>query len=202
MGKSACISISIPYISTSSTLLSEKSFFCDNSAYIYDSVQDLIDNAEKQNKSFEWISFQGNSEKIVEHGKGYGEGEIIAYALSHSESVKNAKSIAKVTGRLKIDNIGKVVSGVKTGLNYFNRDICRGHGIDTRFYLCDKNYYCQHLLDLYTQTCELPGKELVLEDLFYRVLKKVKNYRPLLAFPAFKGISGGNGRDYSKISKW
>lgn len=176
-----------------------KIVFCDNSAYTYDSVQKLIDNAEKRNKTFEWLSFQGNSAEIKEHGKGYGEGEIISYALSHSTSLMSAKSMAKVTGRLKVSNIDKVVSEVKEGCNYFNRDIYRGHGIDTRFYLCDKDYYCEHLMELYLQTCELPGKEIALEDLFYRVLKKVKNYRSLKAYPAVQGISGGNGRDYSKI---
>lgn len=177
-----------------------KIVFCDNSACSCDSVQELIDVAQKRNKTFEWLSFQGNHEKITEQGKGYGEGEIIHYALQNSALLRHAKSFAKVTGRLKIDNIHNVVTGAQAGRNYFNRDIYRGHGMDTRFYLCDKDYYCQHLIDLYTQTCELPGKEFALEDAFFRTLKKIKKYRAMNAYPAFKGISGGNGRDYSKMS--
>lgn len=38
------------------------------------------------------------------------------------------------------------------------------------------------------------------EEVFYRALDR-QAYRPLRSYPAFVGISGGNGRDYSKISK-
>ena len=52
-----------------------KIVFCDNSAYSCDSVQELMDVAQKRNKTLEWLSFQGNHEKITEQGKGYGEGK-------------------------------------------------------------------------------------------------------------------------------
>lgn len=177
-----------------------KIVFCENSAYRYD-ASELILRAEKVNKLFEWLSFQGDIEKVKECGKGYGEGEIIQYALSNSECLKKTKSFAKVTGRLIIQNINKVVSNVKTGVNYFNRDIYRGHGLDTRFYLCDMDFYRNYLLDAYIQTSERAGAKAALEDLFYKRLQKQRNYRTLKSYPEFKGISGGNGRDYSKISK-
>lgn len=177
-----------------------KIVFCENSAYPYD-ASGLILQASKRNKRFEWLSFQGDTEKVKECGKGYGEGEIIQYALLNSECLKKAKSFAKVTGRLTIQNINEVVFDVKTRVNYFNRDIYRGHGIDTRFYLCDKEFYRNYLFDVHMHTCEQIGAESALEDLFYRKLQKHHKHRTFKTYPEFKGKSGGNGRNYSKISK-
>lgn len=177
-----------------------KIVFCENSAYPYD-ASELVRLAISKKKVFEWLSFQGDIEKVKECGKGYGEGEIIQYALSNSECLKKAKSFAKVTGRLIIQNIHKVVANVKNGGNYFNRDIYLGHGIDTRFYLCSVDFYRNFLFDVHTKTSIQAGAKSALEELFYRELKKHRNHRTLKAYPEFKGKSGGNGRDYSKISK-
>lgn len=173
--------------------------FCENSAYPYNETESLVELAQRYGKNFAWLSFQGDEEKILECGKGYGEGEIIEYALMNSELLHRAKYFAKVTGRLKVKNIDYVVQNTKYGSNYFNRDIYRGHGIDTRFYLCEMLFYKQHLIKVHEETCELPGQERAIEDLFWPILHRNKRCRNLNAYPVFIGCSGGNGRDYSHI---
>ena len=178
-----------------------KIVFCDNGAYSYRNQGELIEYAKSKDKIFEWISFQGDVDKTKERGKGYGEGEIIQYALENSTVAQKAISIAKVTGRLKIENISETVKKVKRQKNYFNRDIYRGHGIDTRFFLCDKEFYCANLMRLYIQVREDNSFTNAIEDIYYRTLiKSRRKIRTLKAYPAFKGISGGNGRNYSDIS--
>lgn len=178
-----------------------KIVFCDNSNYPYKQKAELVELAQSQGKIFEWLAFEGNQEKIQVQGKGYGEGEIIRYALMHSELAAKACSFAKVTGRLIISNIGNVIQRMKPNINYFNRDIYRGHGKDTRFYLCNIEFYKENLVDGYLETCELPGKECAIEDIFYARLHRNKHCRNFMAFPAFQGCSGGNGRDYSKVPR-
>lgn len=52
----------------------------------------------------ECFHFDGNSfDKKL--GKGFGEACIIEYAIAHSNFIKHTKSIWKITGRVKIDNI-------------------------------------------------------------------------------------------------
>ena len=128
------------------------------------------------------------------------EGEIIDYALNNSNLLQQARSFAKVTGRLAISNIQNVLRNTRCGLSYFNRDIYRGHGMDTRFYLCDIEYYTKHLRQLYWDTSALPGHDIAIEDLFFQVLKRNSGHRNLMAYPKFLGKSGGNGRAYSLIS--
>lgn len=193
------------YVSSIRFYITESPFtkivFCENSNYPYQQIGELVELAQLHGKAFEWLAFQGDQEQIRAQGKGYGEGEIIRYALIHSELAVKARSFAKVTGRLTISNIDKVIRRMKPKMNYFNRDIYRGHGKDTRFYLCDIVFYKEKLMDAYLETCELPGRELAIEDIFYVRLHRNKYCRNLKAFPSFQGCSGGNGRDYSKVPR-
>ena len=67
-------------------------------------ISTLFENAIKSGR-LEYLSFDGNHAK--ERGKGYGECEIIQYALKNSTTIQSAKDkrIAKITGRLIIKNI-------------------------------------------------------------------------------------------------
>lgn len=174
--------------------------FCDNSKCMYDKTSKLYELAEKNGKKFEWISFEGDSQKVVTVGKGYGEGEIIEYAINNSILLKTVASFAKVTGRLKISNIRKITQNVQCKKNYFNLDIYRAKGIDTRFYVCDIEFYNKYLMHAYKEASELK-KDRVLEDVFYLILIANKKWKNLPDYPLFLGVSGGNGRDYTNESK-
>ena len=76
-----------------------KIVFCENSNYKFDS-RALYELAKKNNKLLEILQFNGNYSQIVDRGKGYGEGEIIEYALQNSKLFLQSKYFVKVTGRL------------------------------------------------------------------------------------------------------
>ncbi len=65
---------------------------------------------------FEYIFFEGNNYDSS-LGKGYGEFEIIKYALSNSHLISNHDYIIKVTGRLIIPNVIKNISYTQRALN-------------------------------------------------------------------------------------
>ena len=52
---------------------------------------------------------------VTEYGKGYGEMELIRYALINSKMIEDNSLIIKITGRLKVLNISKI-------LHLFSRD--------------------------------------------------------------------------------
>lgn len=173
--------------------------YCDNSNFFYDNIDWICSEAERHGKQFEWISFLGDDGKIVKCGKGYGEGEIIEYALENSKLLRESKAFFKVTGRLKVLNIDYILRRIKSeNKNYFNRDIYSGRkGIDTRFYCVNTEFYRNNLLKVYY------GLDVVnrsLENAFWDALKQ-KEYKNLPAFPKVDGISGGNGRNYAAESK-
>ena len=76
--------------------------FCNNSG------KDISDELNENSGRIEFLSFYGNDyEKSL--GKGYGEARIIEYALQNSSFIKNAKTIIKITGKLKVLNIQKAL---------------------------------------------------------------------------------------------
>lgn len=175
----------------------QKIVFCENSNTKFD-ISEICKAAKIKNKIFEFISFQGNANETVLHGKGYGEGEIIDYALNHSELLTNSLRFAKVTGRLIIRNIDAITNQLdrSDNANYFFADIYRIKAIDTRFFVSTKIFYNNHLRSTYKQTDNSSRKAI--EDLFYEQLKNEREYRCFKKYPRFDGKSGGNGRNYSK----
>lgn len=63
--------------------------FCENSGCNFHQAE--IDRlAASKNKKFEYITFRGNKDKVFKQGKGYGEGEIISYAMENSKLLGTA----------------------------------------------------------------------------------------------------------------
>ena len=176
----------------------KKIVFCENSGFVYKDCALLVDYADAKGKKLEWLSYKGDESLIRKYGKGAGEDEIYSYALEHSELLKDARSFVKVTGRLIVENINRLINNIEDGICYFNRDVYRPHykGVDTRFYVADKAFFEQNLLNCYKIKEKKGLQERALEDVFFCLLKG--RYKCLRGFPIIKGVSAGNGRDYSK----
>lgn len=147
----------------------------------------------------EYLSFPGNQDKI--RGKGYGECEIIEYALNNSKLILSSKDqrIAKITGRLIVRNI---------------KGILRWH----KFFFSKQTVFCTINSDL-----SFPDSRLIVAPVsFYKVflnskglindsngyyfehalcdtLKREKeySYSPFLFMPCIEGVSGSTGEIYS-----
>lgn len=101
------------YLETIRWAIEETNFnniiFCENSNYEYDfdSYVSKLKNINKKN--FEYLTFKGDTKNTDKHGKGYGEGEIVKYAYNNSKFLKDSDYFYKLTGRLKIKNINKIL---------------------------------------------------------------------------------------------
>lgn len=168
---------------------------CDNSGFKYNE-QRFEEIAASAGKQIEFVSFQGNTQRVKEQGKGYGEGEIIEYALMNSNLMRSCKGFYKITGRIFISNFNRVSLFVRPSENCFNLTLSSIEDyVDTRFYHCEKQFYLDHLLHAYVTVND--NENFVLENAFSRHLKNAM-YGRFLVLPDFDGISGSTGVTYKE----
>ncbi len=171
----------------------DRLIFCDNSS---EKPQDeLLGLALGLNKEIEWISFQGDENKCVEKGKGYGEGEIIEHALKNSRLLKSCDYFAKVTGRLIVHNIDHILEMIRPDrdiyINLFADDRNDIYA-DTRFYISRIDFYNRELLSLYKNVDD--RKRMNIERQFGERLRSDNIDHELLPDqPAYEGFSGSSG---------
>lgn len=170
--------------------------FCDNSNDQLDNA--LFEIAKESNKNVELLCFQGNVEKVLDKGKGYGEGEILEYAFHHSELIKKSKYIIKITGRLIISNLDNIVRLLYKDGNYINMFISNNekYFADTRFFIMKTTDYRNYFLKEYMNVDDRSGQ--ILEICFARKIYQDKiQYRYFPVCINFKGISGSTGKVYN-----
>ena len=172
--------------------------FCENSEYHLD-FSDLQDIALEHGKELEVLSFCGNPEETRMRGKGFGEGEIVAYALAHSRHAESIRHFVKVTGRLIVRNMEELRKRLDVSRFYINRLLVRNDAevLDTRLYATPVELYKQYFLNLHTGV----SVEFNLEKAFTKCLYEWKiPFRCFPRYPEFHGICGGDGMVYGKES--
>lgn len=146
----------------------------------------------------EFLTFIGNQNK--ERGKGYGECEILQYALEHSVLINNSKSkrIAKITGRLIIRNIQAIIrwhtlfTSQHTTLCAINSDLSFP---DSRFIIASKEFYHTFLKK---KDCINDSTGYYFEHALCDTIKNEKRFpfSPFFIEPQIEGISGSTGQIY------
>ncbi len=168
-----------------------KIVYCDNSNQ--ENIIELEKLANDCNKEFEWVSFVGNTRKCLEKGKGYGEGEIIKYALNNSDLLKNNSFFIKVTGRVIIKNYNLIARFMDKNKIYFLRN--SADNIDTKFYGMSINNYKTFFMNSYNYVDDKNDKYL--EHVFSSVVKdKSITISDFIVFPNSVGVSGSTGEKY------
>lgn len=94
-----------------------KIIVCDNSGYRY--PESLYRLTTSHKKEIELLSFTGNKELVTAYGKGFGEGEIMAFVMANSKLIQTVTGFLKVTGRLKVVNVDAVLQQCRHDQNYF-----------------------------------------------------------------------------------
>lgn len=172
--------------------------FCENSNFETSEKDTLTLLASSTGKHFEWLAFEGDL-ACLRYGKGGGEDEIVDYAFANSKWIEHTRTFVKVTGRLKVMNVNQILRGCVYGKNFFYRDIYRPHmhGVDTRFYICDTEFFNKKLRNCYRNVISEDVEGL--EEDYYKLLKG--EYTNPQSYMRIDGVSGGNGRIYSEESK-
>lgn len=168
--------------------------FCDNSNCSEGCFADLYLLAKRMNKKIEILSFKGNNKKVSVKGKGYGEGEIIEYAMNNSSLIKNSSFFMKITGRLVVENINDIVARLNPTVFYIN--MFNKIRVDTRLYAMPVEFYRKWFLDAKEYVCDAEG--YYIEHVFTDIIRKNKVCcRNFPKYPRYIGKSGSTGREYT-----
>lgn len=141
----------------------------------------------------ELLSYAGNNFP-KEKGKGYGELELMSYALQHSKLIKDDTSVIKVTGRYKVINIKDFVRSARNPdyhacqASYFRGQRKAFSGIFT----ITKSFITDYFLKNHELMNDTKGIyfEHVLADTFLDYLADGHDYSLLPSYPRIAGISG------------
>lgn len=157
--------------------------------------------------SIECLRFENDQLKIATFGRGYGEGEIVKFALNHSAYLCESDTFVKCSSKLWVENYAECVkkwrgdclfSGVFKNTFSALKSI-EMIQVDTRFYVVQNSFYRKNLIDAHHKIGLTPG--FGLEDSFHQVLRTTKQHKYLFAIPpVIKGVGGGTGTYYK--SSW
>lgn len=167
--------------------------FCENSNT---DISPFINNDENK---IEILTFAGNQNK--HKGKGYGEAEIIEYALDHSTFIINCDLIIKITGRLIIENINEIITN-KFPSQILDGIVCSFHSnlefADSRVFCAPKVFF--QLLVKHKDEIN-DNKGIFFEHILAKYIKK-SNYSkyPFWIEPTVIGMSGSTGAQYEKFN--
>lgn len=171
---------------------------CDGSGYDFSEV--VLQHFPGAH--IECLSFRNDAQKVVIYGKGYGEGEIVNYALAHSAYLKESDYFAKCTAKLWVENFSDCLAGWNGSCllkgyfaDVFSFKPTRFDYIDTRFYLVSKAFYAKYLAATYLKVHSDRGislehcfRDAILEQRLSGVLFSVA--------PVICGVGGGSGTYY------
>jgi len=137
-----------------------KIVICDGSGFNFSQTLDnLFPTA-----CIEVISFMNDASSVSMYGKGYGEGEIINYALENSRILKESSLFAKVTSKMWVKNFEdcvKIFNGQFLAAPQFqalpSRDKIFLEFIDTRFFISDLKFYLSTLSKAHLRVRDLEG---------------------------------------------
>lgn len=177
-----------------------KIVICDGSGFDF---SDLMKSTFPM-VNIECLSFVNDSTQIAIHGKGFGEGEIIRYAIKHSKVLQGSEVFMKCTAKLWVSNTQQCLSqwneqflcnAYFAGVFSFKKTKIKF--IDTRFYITKKNIYLQYFLDSHSNLGGIT--KVSIEDVFLKVIINNEMEGVLFSTPPIVcGVGGGSGKYYKQ----
>lgn len=164
--------------------------------------------------TIECLHFMNDVELVRARGRGYGEGEIVRYAINHSKRIASAGCFAKCTAKLWVENYSKCLAqwngqmlfkGVFKNIFSPMRSTVFSY-VDTRFYLASADAYRQYFENAHHAINAQQGHSL--EECFRDRLLAHRLERSLFrTVPIICGAGGGTGTYYQNrihrhIKEW
>ncbi len=176
---------------------------CDGSNFNFEEIV----RKEFPNALIECLFFLNDQKLIEVRGKGYGEGEIIKYALEYSHTLKESDVFVKCTGKLWVANYFRCIK------NFTGDFLCQAYFkdvfsvkqtslkyIDTRFYVFKKDFYVKYFLNAHDDLSIESGYGI--EESFTDIALK-NSFKNILfdVTPRIFGVGGGSGTYYKNTHK-
>lgn len=154
--------------------------------------------------TIECLHFLADRALVQYHGKGYGEGEIIKFAVLNSTYISQADFFAKCTAKLWVENFHQCIkewNGLflckATFSNVFSFKETYFNHVDTRFYLVSKDFYWEYLSTAHLNLGQPTG--ISIEDNFRDVVLKQNLNKVIFCNPpVIAGVGGATGKYYNQ----
>ncbi|WP_273887057.1 hypothetical protein [Rubrobacter naiadicus] len=173
--------------------------FCENSLYDITDLIRIAEQYEEADKRIEFLSFYGQ-DFPKERGKGYGELKILSHICQRSYLFNQSQSFIKVTGRLYVKNIQKIVAYLsKSEVDIMCKLNANLSWADTRCFGGSTAFLERYLLPLSEQIHDVEGifLEHVLARASHKAMSEGKKWALPPVRPNFIGISGTDNKTYA-----
>ena len=173
---------------------------CDGSDFMMDDYVDTI-RRDNPHVRIECLAFRNDEKTVSDKGKGFGEGQIVAHALSQSVMLRDAKFFSKCTAKIWVENISQVNFGHDLSFAADFVGVWRPAMLDTRFYITSVDFYKRWLVNVHKEVDDGAGYYLEHAFLDAVVRSGTKNW---MVTPSLRtvGLSGTAGvfqrRGYTK----
>jgi len=149
----------------------------------------------------EVLTFQGNDYNR-DLGKGYGEMQIVNYALINSNFIQQSEFIVKITGRIKVLNIKRILQQFdrienKTVVVNFQQTLTYA---DSKCWAASKDFYLKYLLPYQERINDSIGFhfEHALCKATHQAITDDWYYSFIVDLPRYSGIGGTENKKYSE----
>lgn len=176
---------------------------CDGSNY------DLRNHFKESfdNEKIEFLRFNSNTKLTWEYGKGFGEGEIIKFALANSKILAKSDHFIKCTAKLWVGNLGVVLDQYNDFFqiemlikNYHDPRKIYSNWVDTRIWIGSKHFYLNNLINLHEEVRDRERR--FMEHVMSDKLNSLNIPYFSLMFPTpplVYGVSGTTGQVYDPL---
>ncbi len=179
-----------------------KLVICDGSGFDFTEILTKEFPQAMHAQQIECLFFMNDQAMVAKYGRGYGEGEIMNYALTNSQKLRQVDWFCKCTGKLWVDNFFDCLA------EWNGRFLCQAHFagvfslkktsfeyVDTRFYIANKEHYEKYFSQLHLQVgghfhCSI-------EDVFKKtIIENNLTCSLFKTFPLVRGVGGASGKYY------
>ena len=170
----------------------------DNSGHPLDALQEVVDRHRSSGKRVELISHRttGYSQS---RGRSYGELDIMDTALRESALLRNAATFAKVTGRVFVPNVDRIVRNIASDFDIVARMTHNLTWLDSVFVLFRRELFARRLLPYALEHVDDRTRhhiERVLASACLHAIADGARWYPFPSEPRVRGLRGIDSRPY------
>jgi hypothetical protein len=135
------------------------------------------------------LQFKWDTERTNQQGRGFGESEIMEYALNHSALIQDHQPIMKITWRYYLSNSYEFITS-NNKKNMFMRMVPIKPRCNTACYIFTPDFYRTNLWWIGEKVDDRQGKNNMLEWVFFQQLSHQTNlFKTFKVLPKLQAIT-------------
>jgi hypothetical protein len=108
-------------------------------------------------KDVEFLRFRNNVARVKMQGKGFGEGEIVRFALTNSRVLQASEYFAKCTGKLYVQNYARCLTAFDNDFQCAVNGKHEIESLDLRLYFASRRFWLANLGDAHERVNDPAG---------------------------------------------